>query len=106
MAKTARRQFQQHANYQRVKQRTQHEGNTIKGAQNFIDGNAHHEGIDDDQCCVVDGDASTERIQILFTSHKMMKNLTGADELSFYSDDTHKLDLNGCQMTVMGVAGK
>ena len=95
MTETRRRQFQQHVNRQRVKKLTQHEDNTVKGMKNFIDNNKHHEGIDEDQCCVVDGDISAERKQILFTSHNMMKNSIGTDELAFCSDDTCKLDSNG-----------
>ena len=88
MTETRRRQFQQHVNRQRVKKLNQHEDNTVKGAKSFIDNNKHHEGIDEDQCCVVDGDVSAERTQIIFTSHNTMKNLIGADELVFCSDDT------------------
>ena len=106
MTETTRRQFQQCVNRQRVKQRAQHEGNTTKGAQNFIDNNKHNEEIDEDQCCVMDGDVSAERMQILFTSHNMMKSLIGTDELALCSNGTCKLDSNGCQMTVMDVVGR
>ena len=78
----------------------------MQGVQNFNNNNKHYEEIDDDQCCVVDGDVSAKRTQILFTSHNVMKNLIGTDELGFCSDDTCKLDLSGCQIAVMGVAGK
>ena len=71
--------------------------------QNLIDNNKHHEKIDDDQCCIVDSNASAERTQILLTSFNTMKNLTGKEELVFCNDNTHKLDLDGHQMIVMGV---
>ena len=54
----------------------------------------------------MDGDVSAERTQIFFTTHNMMKNLIGKEELAFCSDDTCKIDLNGCQMTAMGVLDK
>ena len=74
--------------------------------QNVINNNKHYEEIDDDQCYVVDGDISAERTQIIFASHNMMKNLVGTNELVFCSDDTCKLDLNGCQSMVMVIADK
>ena len=79
MTKTTRRQFQQHVNRQRVKQRTEHEDNTVKGAQKSIDNDKHHEEIDDDQCCVVDSDDSAERVQILFTAYNTMDNLASKE---------------------------
>ena len=106
MTETTRRQFKQHTNRQRVKQSSQCEDNTAKDVQNFIDNNKYHEGTDDDQCYVVDGDISAERTQILFASHNATKSLTCTDEVVSWSDGTCKLDSNEHQMTAIGIADK
>ena len=94
MTETARRKFQQHVDSQRVKQRAQHEDNTVKGVQTFIKNKIHCEEIDYDQSCVVDGEVSANRMQILFTSLNMMINLIEKEGLVLYSDDADKIDLN------------
>ena len=106
MDKTARRQFQQHANRQWVKQRAQHEGITMKGAQTFIKNKKKYEEIYSDKFHVVDGKISASRLKIMLALLNMTSNLIGKGQLVSCSDDTRKLDLNGFQMMAMGMVDK
>ena len=49
---------------------------------------------------------SDKIVQVIFASYSMLSDLTGKEEIVLCSDGAYKLDSNGYQLMLIGVAGK